>query len=192
MTLRGGAHFVREATLVPFIQAANFTPAQRTRVDLVVLHSMENSEKPSSARGVAEWFAGPNAPRASAHYCVDAGEVIACVREEDVAWAAPGANRNGIQIEQAGHADQSASQWLDPYSTAMLQRMIPLMVEICRRWTIPAVIVGPEALRQGLRGITTHNFVTLAFRKSTHTDPGIHYPLEWVVSRVAALLRMPA
>ena len=170
----------------PFIQAAHFTPASRTRIDLVVLHAMENSEKPRAARDVAEWFAGPNAPQASSHYCVDAGEVVACVREEDVAWAAPGANRNGIQIEQAGRADQSASQWLDPYSTAMLQRIIPLLVEICRRWMIPAVIVGPQALRDGLRGITTHNFVSLAFHKSTHTDPGSHFPMDQYLKLVAA------
>lgn len=173
---------------IPFIQAANFTPANRTRIDLIVLHSMENSEKPRAARNVAEWFAGADAPPASAHYCLDAVETIQCVREQDVAWAAPGANHTGIQIEHAGRADQTASQWSDPFSTAMLAQSVMLCADVCARWSIPAQFVTFNGLRAGKRGITTHYHVTLAFRKSTHTDPGPGFPTEWFVAQVAARL----
>ena len=172
-----------------FLQARNYTPASRTAVDLVVLHSMENAERPGSAQGVAMWFASKDAPRASAHYCVDEGEAIQCVADKDVAWHAPGANHNGIGIEHAGRASQSAADWLDSYSTAMLWRSIDLCAAICRRWHIPAALIGVEGLQAGRRGITTHALVSLAFRKSSHTDPGTGFPIAWYVGRVQARLK---
>ena len=172
-----------------FIQATNYTVANRHRIDLVVLHSMESQEKPGTARGVAAWFASSAAPQASAHYCLDAGEVVQCVHEHDIAWAAPGSNHNGIHIEHAGRADQNACQWADDFSSAMLVRSIELCAEICRRWNIPPAMLGPSALIERARGITTHAAVTKAFRKSTHTDPGPHFPLEYYCSRVAAKLK---
>lgn len=173
----------------PFVQAAHYTPADRKRVLWVVLHSMEAPEKPGRAMQVAQWFGGSKAPMASAHYCVDADSVVQCVLEQDIAWAAPGANSQGIQIEMAGYAAQTASSWADDYSTAMINRTIDLAAGICRRWSIPAVLVGPSLLIERQPGITTHAFVTRAFRKSTHTDPGPHFPLEHVINRVAAKLK---
>lgn len=146
---------------------------------------MESQEKPGTARRVADWFAGPTAPQASAHYCVDVAEIVQCVRLEDVAWHAPGANANGVGIEHAGRAAQSADEWADGYSMAMLERSILLCAAICRKYGLPAQYVGVDALRLGGQGITTHHDVSLAFRKSTHTDPGPHFPLPWYVSRVA-------
>jgi N-acetyl-anhydromuramyl-L-alanine amidase AmpD len=169
-----------------FIEAAHFTPVVRSRVDLVVIHSMEAPEKPGRARQVADWFAGEQAPQASAHYCVDRNEVIQCVREHYVAWAAPGANSNGIQVELAGYASQRAADWDDEYSAAMLDRAAELVAGICQRWEIPAVLVGAVTLKRRFRGITTHASVSLAFRKSTHTDPGPNFPMSRFVAQVAA------
>ena len=177
----------------PFIEAAHFTVSDRTAIDLVVIHSMESSEKPGTARSVAEWFNDPSrAPQASAHYCVDSLEVIQCVREKDIAWAAPGANKNGIHIEHAGRAAQSVPEWQDEFSTAMLYLSIGLCAEICRAWSIPAVFVGPAGLLHGDRGVTTHAAVSVAFKKSTHTDPGTAFPSRWYVAMVAARLAVSA
>ena len=122
--------------LEPLILAAHFTPASRPHsapIDLVVVHTMEASEKPGTALAVAKWFAGTAAPMASAHYCVDDADVIACVLESDVAWAAPGANSNGVHIEHAGFASQSPEQWADEYSVAVLERSARLAARIARR-----------------------------------------------------------
>lgn len=188
-----------------FIEAAHFTPAVRSKVDLVVLHSMEAPEKPGRARQVADWFTRPcsnpkcgvcdgpeydpkkSGPQASAHYCVDRDEIVQSVREHYVAWAAPGANKTGIQIELAGYAAQLPVDWNDEYSSAMLERAVELVAGICQRWDIPAVVVGPLALRRHVRGITTHAAVNLAFPgKSNHTDPGPNFPLALFVAQVAA------
>jgi len=174
----------------PFIEAAHFTSGPRTAVDLVVLHSMESAEKPGTARAVAEWFHDiERSPQASAHYLVDEREVIQGVRENDIAWAAPGANRNGIHIEHAGRAAQTATEWLDEYSLAMLHLSVELCSSICRAWGIPAVLVDAAGLLVHRRGVTTHHEVSRAFKKSNHTDPGPGFPTPWYCDRVGSLLR---
>jgi len=46
-----------------FIQARNYTRGpRRGPIELVVIHTMENDEKPDGAENVARWFAGPTAP----------------------------------------------------------------------------------------------------------------------------------
>lgn len=161
-----------------FIQAKNFTIANRTKIDLVIVHTMEAPEKPLTARGVAKWFAGQVgvAPRASAHICVDNKELIGCVRPEHIAWAAPGANKIGYQIEHAGYARQKPEEWADEYSEAMLQLSAKHAAHICRSYDIPAVRLTPDEVKAGKRGICGHVDVNKAFGKSTHTDPGKFFP----------------
>jgi len=176
---------------IPFVPARHFTVGRIApgAVTLIVLHTMEAAEKPSTAELVAAWFGGAAAPRASAHYCVDSDTIVQCVREDDTAWHAPGANHNGIGIEHAGYARQTAEQWADPYSERMLRLSARLSAEVCARHEIPIAFVDVAGLRGGKSGITTHHAVSLAFRKSTHTDPGEAFPVGWylyLVRRFAA------
>lgn len=161
---------------VPFLQARSYTPSARTGATVIVIHSMEAAEKPTTAEAVARWFAGPLAPKASAHFCVDSDSAIQSVRLRDVAWAAPGANANGIHIELAGYAKQTEAQWLDAYGMDMLARAAGVVAELCRRYSIPVEKLSVPELKAGKRGICGHHDVTLAFRKSTHTDPGRNFP----------------
>lgn len=194
-----------DLTGIPFVPARHFTAASRDQVALLVLHCMESQEKPGTARRVAEWATRPCSnpkcdrcprpvpanpgPYASWGYAVDAVEVIRSVRDEDIAWHAPGANSNGIGIEHAGRASQSEGDWADDYSRAVLELSIRLAAALCRRWDIPAEIVDPFGLVAGEHGITTHAFVSKAFpKRSNHTDPGEHFPLTWYVARVRAEL----
>jgi N-acetyl-anhydromuramyl-L-alanine amidase AmpD len=177
----------------PLILARNYSRGPRTSpIDLVVIHTMENAEKPDGAENVARWFAGSSAPIASAHYCVDNNSVVQCVREEDVAWAAPGANHNGIQIEHAGRAAQSARDWQDGYSNAMLRLSAKLTADICRRRNIPIRWLSAMDLLEGRRGITSHANVSKAFKRSTHTDPGLSFPVEAYLALVKAYTPKPA
>ncbi len=170
-----------------FIQAKSYTGCGPGRqVDLVVIHTMEAVEKPGTALLVARWFAGATAPKASAHYCVDDQTVIECVHEGDVAWAAPGANSNGVHIEHAGFAAQGSSGWADAYSQAMLARSAALCADICKRHSIPIAKLGPDELMKKERGVCGHVDVTHAFKKSDHTDPGPDFPWEQYLSLVRA------
>jgi N-acetyl-anhydromuramyl-L-alanine amidase AmpD len=168
----------------PFVQARNYTKAGRKHVDLVVLHTMEATEKPNTAESVAAWFAGTSTPKASAHYCVDSDSVVQCVRDEDVAWHAPGANHNGIGIEHAGYAKQTADDWGDEYSMRMLRLSAKLCAEVCRKWQIPVRRVVQTEVKTGVRGICGHADVSKAFGKSTHWDPGPSFPWETYLTLV--------
>lgn len=175
------------------IQARNYTVANRTLADLVVLHSTENPIRRGVARSVAQWFAGPSAPQASAHYVVGADAIFRCVEEKHVAWAAPGANRQGIQIEQVGQAFKT--QWDregegPEDGLGVMRRSAELVRGICQRWNIPVEHVDAAGLLAGKRGITTHAAVSEAWKKSTHVDPGcgndVRWPWELYLSLVKA------
>lgn len=163
---------------IPFLPAKNFTPTTGRAIDLIVIHDMEYPETQNGAEWCAGFFAGLNAPKASAHYTVDTCTIIQCVRDSDVAWHAPGANSNGIGIEHAGYAKQSREEWLDDYSRAELALSARLVSRLCRAYGIPLQWRDADALKKpGARGITGHRDVSLAF-KGTHTDPGVNFPID--------------
>lgn len=161
------------------IRCRNFTWANRKTVDNIVVHTIEAPEASTTADNTAAWGAGPNAPRASWHYALDDDSTILCVPEEHVAWAAPGLNKRGIQLEHAGFARQSYDEWFDPFSRRMLARSAKLAAAICTRWEIPIRFVDAAGLMRGERGITTHYQVTKGPGKgrTTHTDPGRGFPM---------------
>lgn len=170
------------------IQARHFTRGpRRGPVDLVVIHTMEAPEKGDTAEAIARYFATTDR-QVSAHYCIDNNSIVACVQERDIAWAAPGANHNGIQLEHGGYARQTAKDWADPYSKAMLRRSAELAADICARHRIPPVWVDAAGLKRGKRGITSHAAVSEAFKGSTHWDPGTGFPQAGYVAMVASEL----
>lgn len=187
---RTGLPGVECLTGIPYVQAVHLGMKNdkyftRSWMKWIVLHSMEAPESSTTAENVAEWFADQKrAPRASAHYCVDATSIVCSVQEEFMAWHAPGANYYGIGIEHAGYARQTRAQWFDAYSEQTLGRSVWLAARACKRWSIPVQYVDRHQLKAGVHGITTHNEVTHAWGKSTHTDPGDGFPLDWYVEQV--------
>ena len=153
-----------------YVQAANYTRAGRELDDVwwIVLHSTENPVRDGVAGAVARWFAGPSAPRASAHYIVGPDETIQCVRLSDVAWAAPGANRHGVQVEQVGQALKT--NW-EGEGWFVLKRSAQLVAALCAKCSLEPTFVDAAGLIRGTRGITTHYQVTEAFKRSDHVDP---------------------
>ena len=175
----------------PFLSAKNFSWANRKAIRLVVIHTMETGETLDTAEAVAAWFAGKRgeAPKASAHVCVDGDSLVRCVHPQHVAWAAPGANRDGYQVELAGRARQSADDWDDHFSSSMLSIAAGHLVTICRDYGIPRrKLTVCEVLDGKTKGFCGHHDVTLAFKKSTHTDPGKHFPWQRFLGRVDTIL----
>lgn len=169
-----------------FLQARNYTPGPRTRGDLryVVIHTAETDERPSSAEGVASYFHSqpvhdpPHYYGSSAHYAIDSDSVVQCVRLADIAWAAPGANHNGVQLELAGRAGQSSAGWADVYSTHVLARAARLTAALLEQYGLPARRPTVEQMRLGFGGVIGHVDATRAFPGPgrTHTDPGAAFP----------------
>lgn len=175
-----------------FVQARNYTRTAGRHVDVIVLHTMEYPERPTGAEWCADYFARTGAPRASAHYMVDNDTIVQGVRDVDVAWAAPGANHNGIQIEHAGYAAQGKKGWADAYSQSMLKLSGGLTAKLCRRHRVPVRWLTVADLKAGRRGITSHANVSAAFKRSDHTDPGHDFPVELYLRWVHAAMPAPA
>ncbi len=161
-----------------FVPAKNYSKADRKSVELVVIHTAECGESAQAAENVAGFFAGAQAPQASAHYTVDADSITQSVLEKDIAWHAGPVNGFSIGIEHAGYAKQTAEEWDDVYSVEMLARSAELVADICARYGIPVVRLTAEDLKAGKRkGITGHVDVTNGLQGGKgHWDPGPNFP----------------
>jgi len=177
----------------PLIQARHFNVASRTKIDLIVLHTMEVPRVPGTAERVARWFAGADAPQSSAHYTVDAEKVFQCVLDKDIAWHAPGANETGIGIEHAGFAAQTVEQWQEASALEMLKLSAALVAALCAKYAIPIVLVDAAGVTAKQRGITTHKAITDALNHGKgHWDPGPNFPMAEYIDLVQAASAPPA
>ena len=165
-----------------FVQARWFTPVAHRVIDLIVVHSMEGSEHKQRAENCAEDFhTRPADRKASAHYAIDNDSIVQCVRDMDIAYAAPNANHNGLHFEHAGghagFAHQGEAEWLDTYGQQMLQLSAQLAAEKARQYNIPLIWLSPLEVAAKKRGFTSHNNITVGFHvKHGHTDPGTGFP----------------
>jgi hypothetical protein len=160
-------------------------------IRLIVLHTMEVAEADSVAEAVGNAFAKP-ATRASAHTGVDTDSECRYVADADTAWAAPGANADGLQLEMAGRAGQTTGQWTDAGSKAILERAAQRTATWCRTHDIPARRLTDAQLAAGLRGIVGHDQVSRVYKRSTHWDPGPNFPWASFLARVNVLLKPAA
>lgn len=174
---------------VPFTQAKNAAilwPKRRFPIQIAI-HTAECREgNLNAAEDLAAWAAGKDAPRASWHYAVDTNSITQSVRETDVAWHAGRANDRSIGIEHAGIAQQSAEEWEDAASTAILIRSSRLAFKIAKRWRIPIVRLTIEEIRAGASGFFGHVDANEAFNVRGHTDPGDHFPWESYLAAIRA------
>jgi N-acetyl-anhydromuramyl-L-alanine amidase AmpD len=177
-------HFEFETDRFPIVKAKFFKPvtAQR-RVRVIVIHSMEAPEKGETAENVAHFFAVTQSP-ASAHLCIDNNSIVQCVMDNDIAFAAPGVNSDGIQLELAGFARQTRAEWLDPYSVLVLENAANAAAQYCLKYGIPVKHLTDQQLEAGEKGLIGHVQATRVYKKSTHTDPGDGFPWDHFLGRV--------
>lgn len=140
----------------------------------IVLHD----EEAATAKSAAAWFKNPNSG-GSAHLCVDDIECYRCLANQDIPWGAPGANREGFHIEQAGFAKWSAVIWKKHIRTiqraAYKAALHAKIIEHASHQPFPIVFRDASDLSKRRKGITTHREVSKAFG-GDHTDPGPFYP----------------
>lgn len=175
-----------DLTKILFRQAAHYTKGPRKgSVDLLVIHTAEVPRVGGMARRLMKACA-TTPDKKSWHYAVDRDEITQSVKLEDIAWHAPGANSNGIGVELVAKA--SSTNWEDEYSVTQLGLAADLFAALVVKFDIPTVYLDSNALvpaGNGARGITTHAAVSLAFKKSSHTDPGPMFPIDDFVTLVA-------
>lgn len=168
------------------ILSPNRYDGRAAAVRVIVMHTMEAPEGPSTAENIARYFAKPST-KASAHVCGDNNSTVRCVPDSGTAWAAPGANADGLQYELAGYARQTAAEWADAYSVAALELAAQQCAEWVRKYGIPIRHLSPAELKAGARGFVAHDDVSKAYKKSSHWDPGPAFPWASFLARVAAL-----
>lgn len=175
----------------PFVKARWFHTGRQGKQPIwVVVHTAETNELASSAEGVARYFATTDR-QASAHLIADSDGIVRSVLDRDTAFAAKGANNLGLHMEHAGRAKQTAAEWADVYSAAMLEISAVGVALWCREFNIPARFVDRQGLVAGEPGITTHAEVSAAFPGSGHWDPGPAFPMTHYLALVRAHLHPP-
>jgi N-acetyl-anhydromuramyl-L-alanine amidase AmpD len=172
---------------IPFVQAKSFKKGRLKKVQLIVLHSEEAPKTEGRARNVAHFF---QSAAASAHFCVDDKEVVQCVKLEDTAFQCKNANANGVGIEHSGFAAQSAEEWQDDYSKAMLDLSTDLAAQLCKKFGIPAqaaTFAGQQNPAVVNPGFVMHKDVPL---HGDHTDPGLNFPFTAYIAAVQQKLEL--
>ncbi len=158
------------------------TPSQYTGrnrpLRLVILHSTETPT--NTARSVARNFQD-DTRKTSAHWIVGTDATVSGVAETDTAWAAPGANADGIQIEQCGYA--ASTDWRNGDGLQVVQATAHLLAQVCARHSIPLRHLSDAELAAGASGVVSHAQVSAVYKKSTHTDPGPTYPWDLVLTQ---------
>lgn len=166
---------------------ANHSGENNHPPQLVVIHSAVMDCKVGAARLLGAWNRD-GTTGGSWHYATDPAETIQCSFDRFVCWAAP-PNRTGhggvLHIEMAdrplpkptarGRALQGLHKtwrWRTLEHRKMLHRTARLTAHLCAAYDLPPVYVGPIGQRMGRKGWTTHAARTIAYRQSTHWDPG--------------------
>lgn len=153
---------------------ARWNGGYRTKDErVVVIHTTESG--PKSARAVANYFQNlPPENKVSSHKIVDVDECITSVKDDLIAWTAPGSNSDGLQLEICARAAYSKLEWYRNQSA--LKRSAWVTAKWCIKYSIPPTFLTMLELKAGKKGLTTHAHVSLAYGGSNHTDPGVNFP----------------
>lgn len=176
-----------------WVEPKSWTNANRTSVQLIVIHTTEGHERATSAEDGAAYDAR-RTDGTSTHYFHDQNSTVQCVRTNDQAHTARRqGNRRGIQHELCGRAGQSDAQWDDAASNGTLRRAARQAARDARKWNIPVRHLTVAQVRNGYKGFCGHYDITRAFPEDggTHTDPGPNFPWTEFLNLVRAELAPP-
>lgn len=150
------------------------------------IHTMEAPELLRTAENVSEYFKRVDA---SAHWNADGDSRVRSVRDEDTAWTLPGANSISLNIELAGYARQSKSDWEDEFSINTLEIAAFSAAEWCIKYNIPVRKLTDDEIRERKKGFVGHVDANRVFKKSTHWDPGPNFPWDYFLGRVSLYVK---
>ena len=104
-------------------------------------------------------------------------------------FAAPPANYNWWHVCMPGKASQTRDEWLDTLSRAHIKGVAKFIhdswVTDGKTWS--PYFVFADQLQRGVHGYTSHYQDSIAWKRSTHTDPGFNFPWDVLAADVYAL-----
>jgi hypothetical protein len=105
-------------------------------------------------------------------------------------FSAPILNDTWWHVCMPGFANQTREQWLDPLSRAHIKGVAKFIydkwIEDDRIW-YPNFVFASQ-LVQLVHGYTSHAQVALAWKKTTHTDPGPNFPWDVLERDILTLM----
>ena len=175
--------------------------ADRTggRIDYIIGHTSEQSglEDPDDAEDLARYLTSkgdrpsPSRPGefygASYHAITDTDRVLPCTLDTRVAYSAGGGNQYGLHICLPVRAAQTRAQWLDEGSRPYIRQFAEYIVDKATEHDIPLRHLTPGDMSAGGRGYADHATVSLAYKKSDHTDCGSSFPWDVLAADIAAI-----
>lgn len=162
--------------------ATHYHAGRITDVDLAVVHT---SEVLVSRFQLAQSMAA-GSRLVSCHSIVDEQGRLDVLPFTDTAFAAPGANADGDQLEVIGLSRWTRTEWL--HRPQLLAQVESWLASRCVARRLPPVLLSAAELVADKRGITGHAQVSAAFHRSSHTDPGSGFPWDVVLVGVRARL----
>jgi len=161
---------------------------QRSYHDIIwlVIHDMESANYNGAAEGVGVWFEQLRSG-ASTQFGVDNNSIQQYLGLRTIPWGAPGANLNGVHIEQMGVASWTHDQWLaraKPTIERTAWLLGHLHVKLQKNGVnVPLRRLTLADIRAHNHGVVTHHQITDALPGGSHTDPGPGYPMDYLIKR---------
>lgn len=171
-----------------WMQPRSWTNANRSSVQVIVIHTTEGSAHSGSAEDGAD-YDQERTDGTSTHFFHDSDSTIQCVHTADQAHAArTQGNKRGIQHELCTKA--GGANWSDGYHQAMLRLAARQCARDAKKWGIPVRRLSSDQVAAGQKGFCGHVEITYAFPQDngTHTDPGKNFPWSQFLGMVQAEL----
>jgi len=163
-----------------------------------VLHTSEGPTGDQAAEGLARFLGNPGdrtTPSGSRygssyHAIADTDlTVIPCVEDSLVAYAAPGANSQGLHICIPGTANQTREQWLQGSTREAIATVAAYIVDRRAMYGIAAARLTVPELQAGTTGYCDHAAIRDAFGRTTHHDVGSCFPWDVLAAHIVDFSR---
>jgi len=150
----------------------------------VAIHNTSNT---ASAENEAA-YARRRTDNISSHYYVDNDSIIQMLDTKLQAWHAGSTrgNQRAISYEITGVNGWTRKQWLARVDWDKLARQV---ARDCKTHNIDARLLTVAQMNDGKStGIVTHDQMRRAWGGTTHTDPGLSFPIDHLLVKVRAQL----
>jgi hypothetical protein len=173
-----------------------YNPSSQVRKYGVVVHDAESGDGPTQAlvnllESPGDRANGSGGLYGSGYHAVTDGTGSYIDMADGTAgpFSAPPCNSDWWHVCMPGFANQTREQWLDPLSYGHIRGVAKFIhdkwIADGQSWGLSFVFA--DQLAKGIKGYTSHYQVSLAWRKSNHTDPGPNFPWDVLEQEIGKL-----